>query len=86
MKITAPFVVMRFGGYELHASDESRLENWVNLIGEWQELGLESFHLLIHQPDSILTPQTAELWSKMCDKKLGIPVKYPQPVSSGKLF
>ncbi|MEO0403279.1 MAG: DUF72 domain-containing protein [Bacteroidota bacterium] len=86
MKITAPFVVMRFGGYNLHSSDERRLEDWIDLIAVWRELGLESFHLLIHQPDSILTPQTAKLWSDLCQKKLGITVKHPQPVSSGTLF
>ena len=57
MRVTAPFVLVRFGGYEGHASDEARLTQWAQRIAEWKDQGLR-----IPPPrpptDSIHTPIT----------------------------
>jgi uncharacterized protein YecE (DUF72 family) len=86
MRITTPKVfVLRFGGNNLHASDFPRLDSWVNLAAEWEKQGLKSFHLWMHQTDSILTPETCIYFAQQLQKKTGrsisVPQLYPQNLS-----
>jgi uncharacterized protein YecE (DUF72 family) len=66
MALTAPFLLLRFGGNEGHPSDETRLMSWIARFEQWKTKGLKEVYLLIHQPDSVYTPQThqrfLELW------------------------
>lgn len=63
MRLTAPFLLLRFGGCEGHPSDKFRLEEWAKRISSWAATGgLQEVHLLVHQPDSILTPETCRLF------------------------
>lgn len=66
MAITTPFVIVRYGGYGLHPSDTVRLENWVQWLSSHSKV--REFHFCIHQPDSILTPETAQLFWQLMDK------------------
>lgn len=55
MAITAPNVIVRFAGNQLHASDYERLDAWVDRIERWLAAGgLEALYFVIHQPDEIL--------------------------------
>lgn len=65
MALTAPFLVLRYLGNDLHPSDNYRAEIWRNQITQWQLKGLKEAYILVHQPDSILTPQTCELFRKL---------------------
>lgn len=80
MRMTAPFLLLRFGGYEGHASDERRLKDWCRRIKTWQAKGLQSVDLLVHQPDSIKTPDTCRLFSELAKSELGAEVRSPAPV------
>lgn len=70
MRLTAPFLLLRFGGYEGHPSDEFRLREWADRIARWAETGgLREVHLLVHQPDSIRTPETCAQFLNICRDK-----------------
>lgn len=84
MRLTTPHCIVRFGGNELHTTDSQRLEAWVDRIAQWKEDGLEEFQLWIHQPDSILTPETSQLFAGMVKKRLDLTVK--APTITQKLF
>jgi uncharacterized protein YecE (DUF72 family) len=84
MRLTSPHCIVRFGGNELHTSDTERLEAWVDRVVKWKDEGLEEFQLWIHQPDSILTPETSQIFAGIVKRKLGLIVK--APVISQKLF
>jgi len=60
MQVTAPHVLVRFGGYEGHEIDAARLAGWAHWIKEHEPKGLSSFHLLVHEPDSLHTPKTCQ--------------------------
>ena len=77
MRVTAPFVIVRFGGYDGHKSDLVRLENWADWIKENSSNGIESFYFLVHQTDSVYTPQTCIEFADLVKKKLDIKVKSP---------
>lgn len=84
MRLTTPHCIVRFGGNELDQSDTKRLEQWVDRIEQWQKQGLEEFQLWIHQPDSVLTPETSQIFAALVRQQLKINVK--TPVISQKLF
>lgn len=50
MAITAPFVFVRFAGNDLHPTDFTRLDAWVERITRWSREGLTSVHFFMHLP------------------------------------
>lgn len=63
MRFTAPHLLVRFGGYNGHPTDEHRLKQWVDLIESTP--GINSFYLLVHTDDSVYTPETCELFDSL---------------------
>ena len=80
MRMTAPFLLLRFGGYEGHPSDRFRLEAWCKRLDAWRGAGLRSVDLLVHQPDSVRTPDTCRLFAELVQDRLGVEVRTPAPV------
>jgi uncharacterized protein YecE (DUF72 family) len=79
MHITTPEVfVLRFGGNNLHPSDYTRLDAWVDLVAQWEQKGLKSFHLWMHQTDSILTPETCIYFAQQWKQKTGRDIAFPK--------
>lgn len=86
MRCTAPFLILRFGGYDLDPSDTRRLEDWTERLHQWNQGGLKSTYLLVHQADSITTPETCILFGKLVKQKLGVTIHTPQLISDQTLF
>lgn len=63
MRFTAPHILVRFGGYSGHATDECRLSQWADLLKSTP--GIESFYLLVHTDDSVFTPETCEMFDSV---------------------
>ena len=79
MRMTAPFLLLRFGGYEGDPSDRKRLADWCDRLAAWHEQGLKSVDLLVHQPDSVHTPETCRLFAELVRERLGVEVRTPVP-------
>ncbi len=79
MRMTAPFLLLRFGGYEGDPSDRKRLADWCDRLAVWHEQGLKSVDLLVHQPDSVHTPETCRLFAELARERLGVEVRTPVP-------
>lgn len=78
MRLTTPKCIVRFGGNNMDASDEVRLNDWVDRIGKWKKKGLQEFQLWMHQTNSIVTPETCVYFSEVVKSKLNIDVQRPQ--------
>lgn len=78
MRLTTPDCIVRFGGNGMDPSDELRLTEWVQRIMDWREKGLETFHLWMHQPESILTPESCILFSQLVKQLLQMECKSPE--------
>jgi uncharacterized protein YecE (DUF72 family) len=78
MRLTTPHSIVRFGGNDLHPSDYSRLTHWVERTSVWTSEGLRSFHLWMHQPESVKTPETC-MWfaSELC-RLTGVEIDAPK--------
>ena len=68
MRLTNKTLILRFGGNELDATDNDRLADWASRIKIWADLGLEEVQMWMHQPDSILTPETLILFEAELQK------------------
>ncbi len=79
MRMTAPFLLLRFGGYEGHPSDRQRLTDWCKRLTSWRAQGLKSVDLLVHQPDSVHTPETCRLFAELAQSELAVHVRAPIP-------
>lgn len=78
MRITAPFLIVRFGGYDGHKSDKVRIKEWTKWIKEHLSSGIESFHFLVHQTGSFHTPHTCIQFADLVYKAADIKVKSPK--------
>jgi uncharacterized protein YecE (DUF72 family) len=61
MRLTAPFLLLRYGGGDGHPTDASRIADWVQRWQHWGDAGLQAVYFLVHQPDSLRTPETCRL-------------------------
>jgi len=86
MRCTAPFLVLRFGGNNLHPSDSERIKTWIDRIAAWHQRGLREVYILIHQPDSVNTPETALDFGLALNARMGVAVKTPQLLTPHELF
>ena len=79
MRLTSQHAIVRFGGNALHASDYRRLDDWASRVADWSARGLQSFHLWMHQPDSLLSPDTcvlfADAWHRATGRSAVRPVR-----------
>ncbi len=59
MRLTAPYVLVRFVGNSLHPSDFSRTQAWADRLRQWFEMGLQSVFFFCHEPDNLQAPELA---------------------------
>lgn len=76
MRLTNPTAFVRYVGAN-HDSDYSRLDDWIDRIEQWQQLGLQQLHFFIHQNIEVESPLLASYFIKKMNKRLGTQLKIP---------
>lgn len=73
MELTIPEVFIRFvgNGEAFKASDEARIDEWVQRLKIWLDQGLEKVYFFLHQHDEKDTPILANYTIKAFNKHLG---------------
>jgi uncharacterized protein YecE (DUF72 family) len=67
MQLTAPFVMLRFVGNGLHATDFERATAWVHRLKEWAKSSLD-IYFMVHEPDiPQLTPMSVDFSTKLTE-------------------
>lgn len=59
-RLTTPLVVIRFVGNDLHKTDYTRIDEWVEKLKTWFALGLHEVYFFTHEPDNIHAPRLAK--------------------------
>ncbi|MFT5183368.1 MAG: hypothetical protein ACI84C_000494 [Flavobacteriales bacterium] len=77
MRLTSDTLILRFGGNELHPSDYVRMDEWTVQIGKWIKEGLSEVYIWMHQPESILSPESLIYFGEKLQKETGLLVKSP---------
>jgi uncharacterized protein YecE (DUF72 family) len=82
MNLPTPHAFTRFVGNGLHPTDYTRVDEWVERIKQWQQLGLQSVWFLMHQHEEEFSPKLADYVVEKLNETLGMQLKRPQFISS----
>ncbi|MGZ3871891.1 MAG: DUF72 domain-containing protein [Mucilaginibacter sp.] len=78
IELPTPHAFIRFVGNSLHPTDYARIDEWVERIKQWQQMGLQSVWFFMHQHDETYSPQLADYVIEQLNKKLGLSLRRPQ--------
>ena len=59
MRPTTGTAMVRFVGNNLHPTDYSRIDQWIERLASWFENGLREAFFFPHEPDNLLAPELA---------------------------
>ncbi len=79
MRLTTPSVFIRFTGAD-HPSDYNRLNDWVDRLERWVELGLKEIDFFVHQNADTENPLLAGYLIEKLNARLGFSLKIPETV------
>lgn len=77
MTLPTPHAFIRFVGNSLDPTDYSRVDEWVERIKQWQDMGLQSVWFFMHQHDERYSPELADYVSEQLNAKLGLNLQRP---------
>lgn len=77
-RLTSNTVFIRFNGYDLHPSDYTRIDDWVERIKTWVGEGLETVYFFAHQEDETHTPVICDYFIEKINAALGLNLTRPQ--------
>ncbi|RYY32925.1 MAG: DUF72 domain-containing protein [Sphingobacteriaceae bacterium] len=78
MHLTTPHAFIRFVGNSLHPTDYSRVDEWIERIVKWADIGLQSVWFFMHQHDERYSPELSDYVSEQLNKKLGLSLLRPK--------
>lgn len=77
MRLTSPQAFIRFVGNGLHPTDYTRIDAWVDRIGEWLRNGIEKIYFFMHQHEELHSPQLCKYLIEQINKKCEVTVPIP---------
>lgn len=85
MRLTNTTAFIRYVGAN-HKSDADRLEDWVEQIKNWKEMGLEKLYFFVHQNLEEKSPLLAANFIYNLNQTIGTNIAIPQTLQSQTLF
>lgn len=77
MRLTSPKAFVRYVGAN-HASDYTRLDDWLERIEHWRAEGLESLHFFVHQNVEKESPLLSAYFIEKLNKRFDLDLKVPK--------
>ena len=77
MRLTTPSVFIRYTGAN-HESDYTRLDDWVDRLEKWVNLGLKEIDFFVHQNMELESPLLAAYFVEKMNERLGLNLKIPE--------
>ena len=78
MELPTPHAFIRFVGNSLHPTDYSRIDEWVQRIKQWRDMGLQSAWFFMHQHDERYSPELADYVVEQLNIELGLSLQRPK--------
>ncbi len=78
MELPTPHAFIRFVGNSLHPTDYLRVDDWVERITQWQQMGLQSVWFFMHQHDERYSPELADYVVEKLNDRLGLSLLRPK--------
>lgn len=76
--ITTDKVFIRFLGNNLHHTDYTRIDTWVQRLKLWIDAGINEVYFFMHQPDKHTCADLAIYMAQQFKKHTGITIKVPE--------
>ncbi|MBS1960563.1 MAG: DUF72 domain-containing protein [Bdellovibrionales bacterium] len=80
--LSAPRVMVRFLGANLHDTGWNRLDKWIERAAIWIEAGLQEFYFILHEPDIFYSPKSTQYFIRGLNSALqkhGLSLQLPEP-------
>jgi uncharacterized protein YecE (DUF72 family) len=77
MHLTTKTAFIRFLGNNLHPTDFTRIDAWIQRIKYWLDNGLESLYFFMHHPDEDGAPELIDYMAQRLQLQTGMAVKRP---------
>lgn len=77
MTLPNPHAFIRFVGNG-DATDAVRLDDWVERISKWRDMGLQTLYFFMHQQDDVLAPKAADYFIAKLNDRLGLNIMRPK--------
>jgi len=77
MRLTTESAFIRYNGAN-HKSDYTRLDDWLERIGEWHEMGLNNLYFFVHQNVEEASPLLSAYFIEKFNKKFNTEIKIPE--------
>lgn len=77
MEMTVPKAFIRFVGNNLHASDYTRIDEWVQRIKQWLDTGLQELYFFMHHPEEKFSPELCAYVVQQINKHCGLKLREP---------
>ncbi|WP_261381127.1 DUF72 domain-containing protein [Mucilaginibacter pallidiroseus] len=81
MELTTNRAMIRFVGNDLAESDYKRLNDWIDRIKEWRDMGLKSLWFFMHQDNEKFVPQASSYFINHLNNKLGTDIALPKMIT-----
>lgn len=76
--LTDTQVLIRFVGNGLHPSDYTRLDDWLERLESWRQLGVHDVYFFPHEPDNVLAPQISAYLAEQVEKHTSFASRGPR--------
>ncbi|RDB07657.1 DUF72 domain-containing protein [Runella aurantiaca] len=89
MSLTSPILTLRFVGNELHPTDFTRVDAWVQRLKDWYAQGLQTAYIFVHCGENINAPELTKYWIEQLNLHCGLSLQPPHirpKVIQGSLF
>lgn len=86
MALTTPKAFVRFVGNGLHATDYTRIDDWVKRIKKWIDSGVHEIYFFMHQHDELHSPELALYTIQKINKACGLNIPEPGFIKEKSLF
>lgn len=85
MRLTTPFAFIRYTGAN-HESDYTRMDDWLDRIGEWIEQGIQGIYFFVHQNLEKASPLLSAYFIEKLNERFGYELKVPVMQDQKTLF
>ncbi len=78
MRLTTPQAFIRFVGNDLHPTDYTRIDDWVQRIKAWMQKGIHQVFFFMHQNEEINSPELCKYFIQQLNLHCGTAIPEPQ--------
>ena len=86
MHLSVPKAFIRYVGNSLHATDYTRIDDWVMRIKQWLDKGLEELYFFMHMHDETFSPELTVYLADKLNATCGLTLQKPKFADNNTLF